>query len=258
MPRTTRRSQLQRTSALALFALAACGENAAPSSQTPLAGAPATMDASAPANHCVAPAGTNASPHTIDEVVQLVNALPKPVTLPCVLESLARPLHLYAVRSIVSAQPSDGRRSPRMFLFFDGLVLSIAPTGVGSPLLEFGQIRSPTHTLKAEIEFPIQAKLAPETPFERIIYQGSDHTSCGFCHAAETQDDGIDFTRAFVSQALQPNAPRDRVMVDELLTEWKQCDASSEAYRCAILDSVFGQGAPIDHDFPTSYQPFGG
>lgn len=254
---------MQRTAralALSLFALVACTTDPPGTDDAPQAGTARQADAGSPAapKHCVAPPGTNPSPHTIAEVVELINALPKPVSIPCVIEALSRPLQLYAVRSVVSAQPSDGRRSPRMFLFFDGLVLSIAPTGVGSPLLEFGQIRTATHTLKAEIEFPVSANVAPETPFDRILYQGTDHTSCGFCHAGETQDENIHFARAYESQALQPNAPRDRVMVDELLTEWKNCDPGAEAYRCAMLDGVFSQGAPIDHDFPTSYQPFGG
>ena len=70
----------------------------------------------------------------------LVNALPSPVTLPCFLQALARPLKMHAAVSLISAQPSVGARSPRIFLFFDGLRVSIVPAGAGAPLLEMGEI----------------------------------------------------------------------------------------------------------------------
>ena len=67
---------------------------------------------------CVAPEGVSTAPQTIAEVVTLLNALPKPLNLPCFVASLARPLSLHAVNSPFSAQPAQGRRSPRIFIFF--------------------------------------------------------------------------------------------------------------------------------------------
>jgi hypothetical protein len=53
---------------------------------------------------CVAPAGVPTTPQTIVEVVDLINALPAPVTLPCFLQALARPLKMHATISLITAQ----------------------------------------------------------------------------------------------------------------------------------------------------------
>src|SRR4051794_26926429 len=82
------------------------------------AGIDAGIDA---ADRCVAPAGTTSSPQTIADVVELLNAMPKPVSLPCFLSTLARPLEVHATLSVTSAQPAVGKRSPRIFIFLDGL-----------------------------------------------------------------------------------------------------------------------------------------
>ena len=66
---------------------------------------------------CRAPSSVSNAPQSIAETVTLINALPKPLTLPCFLESLARPLEMSATFSVVSAQPAVGHRSPRVFLF---------------------------------------------------------------------------------------------------------------------------------------------
>lgn len=218
------------------------------------AGGDAGTDAAAALSRCRAPAGTTA-PRRISDIVQLINALPMPLSLPCVLEALPRPFELHAFRSVISAQPAEGRRSPRLFLFYDGLILSVVPAGMGSHLLEFGQIRSPTHTLKGEIEFPVHAQLGPQAPYDRILYQDSDHTTCGFCHPGESQDEGITFTRAFSSQMMLPTVLRDRVSVEELLQERRQCDAAAEPERCAMLASLFDQGTPVDKEFPKVLVP---
>src|SRR5688572_8125053 len=67
------------------------------------------------------------APGSILEVVGQVNALPRPVTLPCFLATLPRPLEVHASQSIFSAQPAAGRRSPRMFIFSGALTLTIVP-----------------------------------------------------------------------------------------------------------------------------------
>jgi hypothetical protein len=204
---------------------------------------------------CEAPAGTNASPHSIQDVLDLVNALPKPVSLPCVLETLERPLRVHAARSTISAQPAVGRRSPRVFMFFEGLVMSVVPAGMGRALLELGETRTELRTLKGEIEFPVRDSLTRDAPFKRILYQ-DERTTCAFCHAAEVQDEHVAYTRAFISQALRPALQSDRVSVAELSVEAESCDAAQEPERCALLKSLYGQGTPVDTEFPDTFQIF--
>ena len=126
----------------ALVSLAGCAGDGAPERVSADTAIDAATDAEpGTEDECVAPAGTTPSPATIADVVALINAMPKPVTLPCFLAALARPLELYATRSVISAQPAVGRRSPRTFLFLDGLTLSVVPEGVGTRLLEMGELR---------------------------------------------------------------------------------------------------------------------
>ena len=65
---------------------------------------------------CDAPTGYTLS--DIQSVVDWINAMEKPLTLPCFVASLPRPLRTNSVDSDFSAQPAIGRRSPtRVFLF---------------------------------------------------------------------------------------------------------------------------------------------
>lgn len=203
---------------------------------------------------CTAPAGVPSPPRSVLSVVEFLNAMPKPVTIPCFLEALPRPLQLYATRGIISAQPAAGDRSPRIFVFLDPLTISIVPEGPGQHLVEFGELRSNTRSLKAEIEFPVAAELRREDPFERLMYS-ADLTSCAFCHASEEEDPELDFTRAFVSQALRP-APFERVPVTALLVEHELCDPSAEPFRCAMLAALFDGGEVVEWYFPEEMTTF--
>jgi hypothetical protein len=202
---------------------------------------------------CATAPGLDA-PRTILEVVDQVNALPKPVSLPCFLATLPRPLELHASQSIFSAQPATGRRSPRMFIFSGALTLTIVPDGRGSRLLEFGEARSDTTSLKGEIEFPVSSELGDEAPFERLMFMDNS-TTCSACHAGEEPAEDITFTRAFVSQALRP-APGERVSLSELLTESGACDLDAEPERCAMLNAVLGDGDVVDGEFPATTPTF--
>lgn len=194
------------------------------------------------------------SPRSILEAVAQLNALPKPLTLPCFIATLPRPLAVQASQSVFSAQPALGRRSPRMFIFSDPLLMTIVPDGSGRHLLEFGQRHSETSSIKAEVEFPVLGALRDEDPFERLIYMDR-FTTCSACHAGEVPAEDIAFTKAFVSQALRP-APSERVGLAEMLAEARACNAEAEPERCAMLQAVFGAGDVVDHDFPDSVATF--
>jgi len=197
---------------------------------------------------CVAPEGAPTSPQTIADVLTLVNALPSPVTLPCFLQALARPLKMHASVSLISAQPSSGARSPRIFLFFDGLRMSVVPAGAGAPLLELGEIREESRSLKAEILFPVTTPLDAATPYERILFTPTV-TRCGFCHPVETPDPDINFATAFTSVALRP-LDSYAVSIDSLANELSICDPTAEPDRCAMLKALFDPGAPVEQPFP--------
>ena len=191
----------------------------------------------------------------VTDVVDHLNTLPKPITLDCALTSLPRPLVLNATRSILSAQPAVGQRSPRVFVLYDKLILSVALAGMGQHLLEFGERRPEARTVKAEIEFPVTSELTHAAPFEQVMFQ-EGQTSCAFCHASELRDESIDFTDAFVSIAYRPTERQAQVTIAELAAELGQCDPGAEPERCAMLESLFSRGMPLEQDFPAEFVTF--
>lgn len=203
---------------------------------------------------CVAPEGVSTMPSTIAEAAALLDALPKPVSLPCFVDALARPFSLQAVDSTFSAQPAQGRVSPRVFLFFPGLTLSVVPAGPGAHLLEFGEARPENQSLKAELEFPITGELDEAAPYERVHFDESI-TTCGFCHQGERRAEEIASPLAFVSPALQPR-PYQRIALSELAKQVALCDEVVEPERCALLEALFAAPAPLEHDFPAGYRTF--
>jgi hypothetical protein len=204
---------------------------------------------------CRAPAGVVNHPTSIAQVAELLNALPKPVTLPCFLESLARPLHLRAANSEFSAQPAAGARSPRIFLFFDPLIASVVPAGPGAQLLELGERRSPVSSLKAELLFPITEQLDAAAPYRRVAFSDS-FTVCGACHQGEKLAADLALPLAYVAQALRPVASQ-HVPLTNLMMEPAGCDAREEPERCELLDALLGPTpAPIEGDFPSTFNTF--
>jgi hypothetical protein len=218
--------------------------------------APPEVDAAAPAapeSACASPRQISAPPRSVGEVVDLLNELPKPVTLPCLLSSLPRQLAIQATRSIVSAQPAVGARSPRMFLFFDPLIVSVAPEGQGSNLLELGERRDETHSLKAELEFPITAALDMNAAFDRLRYN-DENSTCDFCHADREPAPEYDHPHAVISSGIRP-LPRERVALADLVQETALCDPDREPERCAMLSALF-EGTAQDGEFPAAYKTF--
>lgn len=194
------------------------------------------------------------SPHSIVGIVEHLNAMPKPVSLPCFVESLTRPMGIHASKSMFSIQATLDERSPRIFLFSDPVIMSVVPVGIGSDVLEIGELRSETRSVKAEIAFPVEAELPLQEPFERI--QADENvTNCAFCHADEQEDASIEFARAFVSGALRPE-PALRVSAVSVRQEFIECDAAQEAERCALLDAIFGWGDLFEREFPAAMATF--
>jgi hypothetical protein len=187
--------------------------------------------------------------------VALVNALPKPLTLPCYLEALARPMPLHATLSQFSAQPAQGARSPRIFIYFEPLLMTVVPAGVGQHLLEFGEQRAEFRSLKGELGFPLEGEFMPGSVYEQTLFSDT-LTACAFCHASEELDASVPGGHAFVSQSLRPRNGQ-RVSLESLRAELDACDGEVEPERCAMLDSLFGWGETVDWEFPVEMATFG-
>jgi hypothetical protein len=203
---------------------------------------------------CFAPLGVDNEPQSISAVVDLLNAMPKPVSMPCFIEALARPLELHASRSVFSAQPAVGSRSPRVFLFSGPLIMSVVPAGIGREVVEFGELLTESRSLKGEIQFPVEHELTMAEPFERLMFNDTV-TACAFCHADEQPAPQISEARAFTSEALRPRE-RERVALSSMLVEQLACDHELEPERCALLDALFGSGNVVEHDFPMALSTF--
>ena len=195
---------------------------------------------------CEAPPGLG-SPQTIAEAVALMNALPPPITIPCVIQSLDRPLAITATTSNISAQPAAGEGSPRIFVFSGPLVLSIVPDGTGRDLLEFGEPRGELDSLKGELKMPVAQPIPAGKPFDHLRFN-EQVTVCGFCHRDERLAIDQDHPDAFISRALRPVDDRD-VALEDLRAVHAACDPTLEPERCAILSAVFDHGPVIEQAF---------
>lgn len=196
---------------------------------------------------CEPPTGVATSPQSIADVVALVNALPMPVTLTCVLEVLDRPLSLVAATSPFSAQPTEQIESPRLFLMGETLVMSVVPIGDGAHGLELAETTAPGRSRKGEIGFPVEAPIDDAEPYRHVLVGGIN--GCGLCHLDEQLDVQLGDVPAFSSIALAPEA--DRIVSPAFVeAHARECDAELEPERCAMLAAVFGHGTVVPGHFP--------
>ena len=185
----------------------------------------------------------DARPGDLADFASWIDTLPAPVDAACVVHGLARPLQVEATRSPLSAQPGT-RESPRLFLFSDDLVISLVPAGVGRDLLELGEVVDASHSIKAELELPIEPPLAEDALFERIRQDDGSH--CAACHTEERPD--------LASRVIRPE-PDTLFELDELHDEAKGC--SGDRDRCDLLRALFAGSVehhPFDAHFPTFSQ----
>lgn len=205
---------------------------------------------------CVVPTGVSGTPKTVQEALDLLNALPKPTSVACFLESLARPLTIYATSSVTSAQPAMSVASPRVFLKLDHLWLSIVIDGDSSHLVEFGYEISAEprpRSIKGELALPIEQAVPPSAPYDRVRY--GEGTVCGLCHFEETRVESGSFLNAFSSIAFRPR-PETRVSIDDLKVAFSTCDWQSQPHRCEMLSAVFGGGPVTETPFPDAMSTF--
>lgn len=199
---------------------------------------------------CVPAAGAPRAPTSIPELVTLLNALPKPASLPCFLTALERPLTLYLTSSDLSAQPATGARSPRVFLLLEGLQLSVALEGVAAADLLIGYRAQPGRSLKTLVTFPLAGSVSEATVFDSVR-SGAGSSSCGVCHVGESAANaaGLPPDVALESDVLLPFDSFE-VPVDSLRAEANSCDPAAEPSRCALLSALFAHGEVRQGSFP--------
>lgn len=193
---------------------------------------------------CTAPEGLG-RPTSIDEGLDLIQALPDDADPSCFVRSLDRPLEVVATRSRVSAQPAAGRERPRLFLFFDDLVLSVVPEGVGADLVEFGERTPDGDSLKAEVQLPLRHDFAPADAYDRVLFEDW-RTTCSFCHLGEREVDRVDGVPRFASEVLRP-ATLTGVDLDELVQTREACDDDDAT--CDLLRALLDHGPVVDGAF---------
>lgn len=253
-----RRVPLSRPHRLLTMALLLPACSAVPPSE---AGASAGAAGAPSVAVCRPPAGVSGSPRTIEDAVTLLNALPKPTSVACFLESLDRPIQAFATSNIISAQPAFSLASPRIFLRREQLVLSVVPEGEGSHLIEFSYlIDDQSRSIKAELSLPLNEPVSRAAPYDRVIAteqtgQPRPETVCRVCHAAEQRVENIDFAVAYSSVALRPS-PRSQVSLETLAQEQRWCDPVAQPERCAILTGLFAHGPVVPAEFPSTMTIF--
>lgn len=226
----SRRVALALLSILSLTATALSQENAKPA-------------------RCQPGPGASGSPRTIEAWVDLVNSLPKPVTVPCLLASLDRPLRVFAVNSTTSLQFSTSADDPRIFIFYHPLIISVTSDGPGADLVEVS-VMQPGYksSLKGELRFPQNGIVERARPYDRI--RAGSGTTCGaICHGSEVRDETITFTQAFISRAIRPSATGE-VSLDALRHLKSICKPEKTPARCELLEALFAHGPVLRQDFP--------
>lgn len=125
--------------------------------------------------------------------------------------------------------------------------MSVVPEGLGSNLLEFGEMTSDEMAIKGEIKFPVAGELPIAEPYTHI--RDGSGASCRVCHQGESREPSVTFTEAFVSRIMRPD-PFNEVSVEFMNTMTATCDATKEPARCAFLKALFGKGSMRRSDFP--------
>lgn len=191
--------------------------------------------------------------------------MPKPVTLPCFIQSLPRPLPVYTTLGGVSAQPGLGSARPRIFIFIDLMILSVVPGEAfetlpdGTPKvpnednfnrLELSYATQGVSSIKGELRFPVTHTLPDNAPYDHLEYFPG-HSSCGLCHRAETIVGTINGVNIFQSDR---KIPRDYQSLAVARNEYVQCDRAADPYHCNMMDALFAHGGVVWQEFPDNLQ----
>lgn len=191
---------------------------------------------------CILPSDVQA-PLTISslrDIVRTINALPKPVSISCLLDVLPRPLLVSGSSSTISAQPSQGDLNPRIFIRINNVVLSIVPIGKPSFVLELSEVLNHLESIKGEIPFPVEGILPEDAALDHIRRRDEiEGTVCAGCHGLEQpapQYPG----KGFISRPLKQRSDS-FVNLRKIVEFYKQCREEISP-RCEIFQSLFRKG----------------
>ena len=187
------------------------------------------------------------NPTTFTGVIQLVNSLPKPLSVNCFISNFDPPFDIYAVINLFSAQPAANKQSPRIFIIKNDFIISVVPAGTSRDFIEFSKVTSPGRSVKGELEFPINENLVQDAMWSRIedTVTITGGTSCKFCHAQEQSYAGGGFSSTII-----PPSSAKRVGSNFLFNEAKNCDDSLDSFRCDMLGLLYLRGPAQDVVWP--------
>lgn len=154
-----------------------------------------------------------------------------------------------AAASFISAQPSFGTKNPRLFILGDGISLTIVAAGTGKDLLEMGELTSNTHSIKAELVFPVTEHLSLDAAFTHVRSDSREGTVCFACHGDEVEALDYPVAGAFESVAYRP-LPELEVSLALVKAQFTSCDANAAPETCAFYEALFGHGEVIADRFP--------
>jgi hypothetical protein len=199
-------------------------------------------------SNCAAAPANLRDPRNIQGVVDLINALPKPVTMECFLSNLSAPLSVFSAESTFSAQPSAGKDNPRIFIIRGQFLMSVVPDGEAKNTLEMSEYISAEESVKGEILFPVLETMSSAYPFDHLVPNPGAGTACRFCHINERRVSGYGGD-AFASPIMRPN-PFGLISSSKLRGLAQNCNTILQFERCAVLRAIFIKGQAHDTGFP--------
>lgn len=187
---------------------------------------------------CAGLGGNFRSPDTIESFVKLINTLPKPVTVACVLDALEGPFRINATSNRFSGQPAFSNDYPRIFIFLGTkLILSVVPKGDGNEIIELSYRITDASSIKGEIHFPVEVELSDDHAYKSILDGNSSQTVCKICHLPESVAPAGFPSNAFVSRLVAADPYYD-VSLSKLKVTESKCD-SNQSDECLILKVIF-------------------
>ena len=205
-------------------------------------------------NECATP---DVTLKDINSVTDFINAMPMPLTLPCFVQALPRPLAVNATSGATSVQPALGAQNPRVFIFYnEKLYLSVVMNVDASdpkPILELSELTGAAMSIKAELIFPITEPINYGSAFDHI--RNASGTVCGTCHSNEKYVDTRNGIAVYESEAFK-TFPNLDVRINDMRDERNLCDSAIEPYRCEMYRAMFDHGTVFRHNFSTDFLLF--
>ncbi len=195
---------------------------------------------------CETPTGLSGDPRSIKDVVQLINALPKPTSVACFIDALKGPFRVNATSSMFSAQPAYSEDAPRIFLFYEPLYISVVPRGIGGEAIEVSVKTEKEKSIKGEIPFPVKEAIADDLPYSHIAAENYG-TVCGNCHFSEVLAGGDYPPNAYVSQFFVTTEYYD-VSAKDIEVSAARCK-KQVLPECQVLEALTSKGSLIQASF---------